>query len=280
MAEAGTVPQWRSGSRQCSVKWKGQPLDDWIAQETGRQRFRHVMGFNADEVMRIRRDDSYSTQLRESEYPLLEWGWGRKSCEAYLKQVFGEPWQKSCCVFCPFTSTKAGLQPHLQRWDDHPYQCTQALLLERVSASLNPVQTLYPPSGQTKDKGYITGRSAEQVVREAKLDNCLTEFDQRLKEIDWAVYHVQRAWKPGGVPPAKRKVQVVYKDSRASSNKQFSALAKKLHKAIQKDGPYRRIWIKQRPASGRGREELYALAPALALDKSTPGFDQWWREVG
>jgi hypothetical protein len=285
MEQAGTVPQWRTGARQCSIKWKGEPLDDAIDDLTGGKPFRHVMGFNADELKRIERDDSYSTKIRASEYPLLEWGWGRQKCEDYIKDKLGVKWPKSCCTFCPFTGSKEGLDTHLRRWNHHPYQCAKSLMLERVSASLNPIQTLYPSKSKSADRGYKTGAtdSAEGLAKANKhlVKDCWAEFGKLLRRHRWAVYRVQRAWKldKKGRPMVKRSIEPVFTGSRAAAMRELGAIAKRKRRTVQEDGPYRRVWVKRRPKTGQGREELYAAAPALAPEKSTPGFAKWWSEV-
>jgi len=49
---AGTLPQVAHGRRLCSLKWKGWPLDTWLAGELGEGPYHHVLGFNADERRR------------------------------------------------------------------------------------------------------------------------------------------------------------------------------------------------------------------------------------
>ncbi|MGW3149784.1 hypothetical protein ACWDG1_35000 [Streptomyces sp. NPDC001177] len=85
----GTVPQ-QGGIRLCSLHAKGEVGDALIAQEIGDRPFRQVMGFNADEVSRSRRDEAANKNpLRQGEYPLIAWGWGRERCEAFLYERFG-----------------------------------------------------------------------------------------------------------------------------------------------------------------------------------------------
>jgi hypothetical protein len=87
----GTVPQTAKNARRCSLKWKAEPLDNWIARNiTGE--YRHVIGFAADELARVAKDRSFSTDPRRvSEFPLVRWGWDRARCAAELARLFGEP---------------------------------------------------------------------------------------------------------------------------------------------------------------------------------------------
>ncbi len=63
LISAGTVPQYANGQRRCSLKWKGWPIDTWIAGELGGQTYRHAMGFHADEQDRIADDQKYTKGL-------------------------------------------------------------------------------------------------------------------------------------------------------------------------------------------------------------------------
>jgi hypothetical protein len=60
---------------------------------------RVVFGFNADEGIRISKAQKYDTSLRQGWYPLVEWGMNREACLRYLKEVTGETWLKSACIY-------------------------------------------------------------------------------------------------------------------------------------------------------------------------------------
>jgi hypothetical protein len=62
-----------------------------------------AFGFNSEEGERVVRSMTYNTVHLTAFYPLVEWGWNRKRCEEYLRDVFGVQWKKSACVYCPFT---------------------------------------------------------------------------------------------------------------------------------------------------------------------------------
>jgi hypothetical protein len=74
MLAAGTVPQV-AGSRKCSAKAKGWVLDQFLAAEMAGHPYLHVMGFEAGETGRARRDADYDTAQRAGSYPLISWGW-------------------------------------------------------------------------------------------------------------------------------------------------------------------------------------------------------------
>lgn len=268
---AGTVPQWSEAQldqknkrrgRLCTFHWKGEPLDALIEDLTGGQKFRHVIGFNRDELSRVKRDQSYSGVDRKSEYPLVEWGWGRIYCEQYLKERFKERWTKSCCTFCPFVSAPS-MPEHLQRWERQPRSCAEALLMEYTALALNPTQTLYPR------------KRALHVVEEAGLRKCLGAYARLMREASWALYRVRRAWRTDG--GAKRATDTLASNGRAGMERRLRAAAKRAGKSVQVDEDHSRVVLKRRPTRFPGKEEMLAVAPAGVEEKRTPGFDKWWK---
>jgi len=65
---------------------------------------RVAFGYNKDEQDRIEKALLYDTPLRQSFYPLVEWGWSRQDCIDYLLRVLGIVWQRSACFQCPFNA--------------------------------------------------------------------------------------------------------------------------------------------------------------------------------
>jgi hypothetical protein len=252
----GTVPQRRKNARQCSQKYKGVVLDAWIAAHTHGRPFRHVMGFNADEQKRADRDESYSTEQRDSEYPLLDWGWGRKRCEDYLAAEVGEQWQKSCCTFCPFACNKAGIQEHLVRLRVQAPEAAHTIRrMERVSRALNEKQSLYSWKGGA----------------EAQLD--AAGFGP-LEAPSWALYHVRRVWHKECV--ASRALVVAAEGSQTEMDAELEALAAAHGAELVEVARSRCAVVTPRPASRKGPEELFAVAPAGACAKQRPSFEATW----
>lgn len=99
MLSAATLPQ-RGGSRICSVHSKGDALDPVNARITRGRRYRHVIGFEANEALRAQKDRLHDTAWRTGEYPLQDWGWSRDHCHNYLLATLGQSVPKSCCGFC------------------------------------------------------------------------------------------------------------------------------------------------------------------------------------
>jgi len=185
MRSAATLPQ-RGGSRICSVHSKGDALDPVIARITKGGHFRHVIGFEANEASRAKKDRLHDTAWRTGEYPLQEWGWTRADCHAYLLDTLGESVPKSCCGFCPFAmSTAAGRAVIVDRYRHEPHLGAEAMFLEYLARSVNPAQTL------------IEGSSVADLVAQARLTHVSDLFEQQLRHCAWSLYEVRRVVRPG-----------------------------------------------------------------------------------
>lgn len=270
---AGTVPQYASGSRRCSIHAKGWPLDLWIEQELQGQPFRHVIGFNADEDKRVKRDKSYSTVNRHSEYPLFDWAMGRQACEDYLEDVISEPWQKSCCFYCPFA---AGREPVRIRYRIFPDLAALALLLEHMSLVLNPRMTLY------------TNKTLAGVIEEDGNDDALGQYRAMLSRLSYAVYHVRRIYT--GVSLADRSVIPVAHGTREAMEREIGRwthadpdehgivrgeiipLEKKTISVIEKGKKKLKLL---EPAV----EEFFSVGPNIVPRKVAAGFEKHWPDA-
>jgi len=164
---AGTLPQY-AGEHRCALKFKSWTIQQWIEQELAGEPYRHAIGynaeerkriekserafaerepvrvafgFNADETDRINKARTYDTPFRYGWYPVSEeLGWNRDDCQRYLKEITGETFLRSACVYCPFNRLGEDGVARLKR---HPEQVAEALLLEYQSLCLNPRGTLY-----------------------------------------------------------------------------------------------------------------------------------------
>ncbi|HWJ46461.1 MAG TPA: hypothetical protein VNS62_02335, partial [Candidatus Udaeobacter sp.] len=170
----GTVPQY-GGVHRCALKFKAWVIEQWLeehvrglarhaigynADETGRVASseyafgeRIAFGFNADEKSRINRSCEYNTLSREAFYPLLEWGWDRRTCIEYIRSVLGITWKKSACVYCPFNALR---DDAIERQREHPRQVGDAMRMEHLSLALNPRGTIY--KGRSLIQLTIVGR--------------------------------------------------------------------------------------------------------------------------
>lgn len=197
---AGTVPQF-GGEHICSLKLKAWVIERWFAENLS-EPARHAFGYNADEAKRVAKSEAanvrrvafgfnaeehkridkamrYDSPMRQSFYPLVERGWTRDACIDYLQRMLGMLWHKSACVQCPFNASK---DDALRRHQQHPEQVADAMMLEFVSLSLNPRETLYCNHSLVE----ITHESGNRLATES--------YEQKLERPLWAVYRIRRIY--------------------------------------------------------------------------------------
>ena len=271
MLAAGTVPQV-AGSRKCSAKAKGWVLDQFLAAEMAGRPFWHVMGFEAGETGRARRDASYDTAQRTGSYPLIEWGWDRAACEDYIRTVTGVDWPKSACTYCPFAlCNAAGRERVLAAYRAEPAAGVHALVLEHIAVSLNPRQGL---AAGERLSGLLAATSQHHDV--------LSAFAARLDRMPWRVYEVRRVIRPRAGDPtraanASRSLRAVAAGSRA----QMAAVLRKMAEAegagVDDEDGIERAWLRRRGAAFPAAEHFLVAAPAGPQDKDGPGFEVAWQ---
>lgn len=270
MLQAGTVPQ-TGGARLCSVHAKGDALDPVIDRITQGNPYRHVIGFEANEPKRAIKDTGYNTEVRTGEYPLIEWGWDREACEAYITNVLGVAWEKSACVYCPFAlSNKAGRARVLARYAEDPGAGVQTLMLEHVALALNPKQ------------GLIGGKRAVDVVREAGHDHVLAAFADELDDTEHAVYEVRRLLRPSKNDPTRmaNAARSVRRLETGTRDAMIDLLADTAgDELIVGDDGIARAYLRTRGEVFPTGEHFLVAAPAVVDDKQHDRFDQWWEEL-
>lgn len=182
MRTAGTIPT-SGGTRKCSLKYKGWVIDSFLAGELEGAPFRHVIGFNSDELRRVAKDQVYGKAGgRTASYPLVDWDWDRETCLDFIFAVTGIDWLKSACSFCPFSR---GCEEVLARFDDEPEGAALAIEMERVAISFNPRMMLY----KTKSvEAIVASRNANHPA--------LALADDSELEQAWGVYRLARAMLP------------------------------------------------------------------------------------
>jgi len=263
LTSAGTVPQFTVGNRRCSIKFKGVVLDAWIHDSFPGTEYKHIIGFNADELKRVERDKSFATDYRNVSYPLVDWGWGREKCEQYIEEVLGVAWKKSCCSFCPFSNGKGEI---LDRYQDHPEAAAEAMLLERVSTALNPRMTLYPK------------KSVETCVRDDGNEDAVGNLEEVLAEEEWAVYRVRRIyWKK---QRADRKVEGLHRGDREEIEARLAEMAAESGQPVTEVARSNRIYLAERQEDVYPTiEDMLVAAPGLVKDKAKKSFDGNWDSV-
>ncbi|MGX1266995.1 hypothetical protein [Streptomyces phaeoluteigriseus] len=268
----GTVPQ-QGGIRLCSLHAKGEVGDALIAQEIGDRPFRQVMGFNADEISRSRRDEAASKNpLRQGVYPLIVWGWGRERCEAFLYERFGVRWEKSYCSFCCFPVSMGAMDAHLDRMRAHPDIAGRVLRLEYTSVSLNPQARLFGRRSLLEQ--FDPDRAADRPV--------LAAFKEELA-CPWALYHVRRILPVAKADPtrrgrAMRSVERVDVGRASALGRRLQSVSERHGVPVEVDERYGRVraWLQQRGPELPTVEELMVTAPFHVRDKKVPHFEGKW----
>jgi hypothetical protein len=217
---AGTVPT-TAGDRKCSLKGKGEVLDEWIVRyllDTPGGPFRQMIGFNADETRRAADDRAADAARkargemagRRGEFPLIAWGWTRAECLRRLNARFGVEWRKSCCAFCPFSRGKDEIRARFRAF---PGAAADAAWIEHLSLALNPRLKLYDTKG-VREVLAADGNAAALAAVDARLADPARE---------WAVYRVRRLYRGPGL--ADRHVGVLFRGDRAACEAELDRLA-------------------------------------------------------
>jgi hypothetical protein len=259
MIRDGTVPQYVSGRHFCAQRFKGWPINRFLTQDRGDTPYRSVLGYNADEIRRSRKAAEYTNVQRTHAFPLISWGWGHAEVQAYVETVVGQPWQKSCCGFCPFTNGRRHLVDRHRRF---PEQGARALFMELVSTSLNPRMGLYP-----------SGERLLTTLQREGVGAALAHYDAMLARIPWALYHVRRIYREQP-PLVDRSVRRIATGNREAMHALLVALG------INDDADGTpRCYLRRRDGSERpALEEFYVTAPAVIADKEKKLFAQAWNQ--
>jgi hypothetical protein len=265
MGIAGTIPQY-GGTRKCSLKWKGWVIDTFLARELAGP-YVQLMGFEAGETGRATDDASYNTGCRTGRYPLIDWGWDRRACDAYIFAQAGVRWPKSCCVFCPFAlCNRKGRDRTLDRYAANPEAALPALMLEYTARALNPRQ------------GLASGTSLTALLAaDPRQEKLLRMFEDRLDAADWRLYEVQRAIL--GVRARPRSLRAVAGGSRAEMAAALRAAAAGGPGELDAHDGIERLWRIRRGPGYPAAEHLLAAAPAGVADKVGRGFAAGWERA-
>jgi hypothetical protein len=273
MLAAGTVPQY-GGCRRCSLKAKGWVIDTWASADLGGEPYLHVMGYEAGEAGRIVKDRRYDTAQRTGVYPLQEWGWTRADCESYIHDVTGVWWPKSACTYCPFAlATGGGRDRVLAAFAAEPTAGVRALVMERVSVSLNPKQSL-GKGWQLHD--LLAGTGQHQAV--------LAGFERDLDRLPWHIFDVRRAFRAleGDASKAAnlvRSVTTLAVTTRDRAGDELAAAAAAGGLTVTVQGGVTRAWARHRGATYPTAERCLVACPVTPdgpFDKVGPKFAEAW----
>ena len=105
--------------RQCTAEYKIEVVNRAIRRELlglkPRQRIpkdvvvHQYFGISTDEAGRAERAKKRFAEIKHTvpHWPLIEMGWSRKDCIAYLKDKLPHETPKSSCVFCPYRTNQS-----------------------------------------------------------------------------------------------------------------------------------------------------------------------------
>ncbi|MCZ4607360.1 hypothetical protein O3S80_27070 [Streptomyces sp. Lzd4kr] len=270
LESVGTVPR-QAGTRKCSLWAKGAVGDWWLTMVFGGRPFRQIMGYNADEEGR-RFGDQTASKIpgRSGEFPLIDWGWHREQCEAYLLDRFGVHWPKSYCTFCTFPVSVGSLPVHLERMRSHPEIAGEVLRLEYTAMSLNPNAMLYKT--RTLLEHFDPARPRDRA--------CLDAFEREL-DMPWALYHVRRLFllsDDGRKRPVMRSTERVDLGRPRQLARRLISVSERHGVDVEHDPVYgrARAWTRRRATAWPMAEELFATAPARVIDKQDASFEESW----
>lgn len=265
---AGTIIQ-SGGDRLCSIKAKGYPLDAWLrANIPADEPYRQIIGFESEEVTRAFGDVHQGDENRRPEYPLIEWGWDRKKCIAFIKEQTGACWGKSACYFCPYAGQGAEKHWVAKKWAEYPELAADVLMMERTGQALNERQTLL--GGRSPDKAWDQG-TAIKFAQQNGLGEVLSCYERRLAEMAWAVYQVRRVW--SGPSNAIRSVVIVSKGTREEAEAHVAQIAAEHGVELERKmvgHDIVRTVVKGKPADGKGAELMFAASPMTMTENKTP----------
>lgn len=283
MTRAGTLPT-TGLVRKCSIKAKGWPIDAFLDSLPGGA-FYQVMGFedSPHERKRAARDSVEGARRnpdRIGVYPLIDLGWDRARCLAYITDRTGAAWRKSACGFCPFRMThRAGLAEVLDEWRQRPELAVEALVMDHAAVALNPAM------------GLVAGQSIWEVLDAASgMKAALSAAERRLDAMAWGLYEVRRGFKSrrradGRPDPTKRGFTVrctrqLATGSRPAMRAALQAAAHARQEAVDgSDARHPRVWIRRRGDLYPTREHLLTIAPAFVESKQGAGFGAAWNEA-
>ena len=272
MHKRGTVPAY-SGPHLCAMKWKGFVLDSWLQDHLNSKVFGPYLGYSAEETKRADKCEEYPCRGNAFRFPLIEWGWTRADCVAFLQEQLGVEWRKSCCAYCPFQSRETAIA----RYQEDPEAAGFALFTEAISLALNPRMHLFS-SGSAYDLIVKSGNAA-----------ALEAFEARLAASVWGVYRVERFYErkisPKSGKPytwAERRVVCLSRGSREAMSAQLEQIATEHQQSVESSYCTARVYSHRRESGVYPAVEgFWVVCPAVVEDKvrNAKAFAQKWGEL-
>lgn len=262
---SGTVPRL-GRPHLCAIRFKGEVLDAWI-KDNIQQPFGPYIGYNADETKRADKSSDYGCRGENYRYPLIEWGWTREKCLAYIYSHFGVVWKKSCCQYCPFQSRKAAIARFLEQ----PKAGAFALWIGGLAMALNPRMHLFS-SGTVYD-----------ICVEGGCSESLKLYQDRLEREEFALYRVRRIYTANGTTArttvnARRNVETVDRGTQAQMEALLWSNATLKGLDVETSGGWSRYYVHRKGEGYPTIEEFFVVCPGAIKDKCQclSKFEQDW----
>lgn len=106
-----TLPSLAFGRHGCSLKWKVEPMDKWVAKWAPARaawasglKVQRAIGYDcspADSKRFAHADSKEQDERYEFVYPLRQWGWDREETKRQILSAGLDLPVKSACFFCP-----------------------------------------------------------------------------------------------------------------------------------------------------------------------------------
>jgi hypothetical protein len=234
---------------------------------------RMAFGYNRDEQERAARTSRHDTLVRVGFYPLIAWAsaaqqfaatfshhWlafvpviagvgSRAWCERLLFETFGEEWQKSACIFCPFSrEASKETEKGIDRFKRHPAQTADAMIVEYGSLCLNPRGALY------------NTKTLHSVVINSDQREAIERFEQALEALEFALVEVKRIYSAPGA--AARSVIQIARGTRHEMGLAFDRHAERLGLAVKSERGIRYAYFAERREQYPAVEGFLVVAPA------------------
>jgi hypothetical protein len=185
--------------RQCTSEYKLKPIKRKVRELLG---YPHPVkvpkGVYVDQLVGISTDEHHRARLSDVKYaqnvfPLLELGWSRRACLAYLENRGWASTPKSACIGCPFHGNRAWRQLR----DESPDEWADAVAFDaairsgsarataqgqELRGSMYLHRSRVPLGDAPIDRVTLAERKADQITVEDLLDE--KKFEQLYQEDD------------------------------------------------------------------------------------------------
>lgn len=253
----------------CAVRWKGEVLDYWIADNIF-EAFGPYLGYNSEETGRMKDAQDYGCRGNEFLFPLIMWGWTRERCAQYIFEKLGVHWHRSCCVFCPFQRKEVAIMHYSANQEAAAY----ALWVEFNAMAMNPRMILF------------ARHSARSICEEGNLHQAIARFEEMCDETRWAMYRVRRIYRKVGAKGttvnSARNVETLAVGTRAEMEERVLELAQAGNYPVVRDS-HLRCYSHIRDDENKvypAIEGFWVASPNLIRDKChLKTFDLDWRKL-